>query len=262
MLALAETLVTAFCQALGFGGTERRPEVDVYALAERVGAEAKIEGGLHEDGRVEDSPLHTRIFLWSSPAETRRRFTLGHELGHLVLSDPRVFRMVQLELGDEGLHVERLCDAFAAELLMPRRWVARRYHDSEESLEALRDLAHEAGVSLSAGFIHLAGIQRWRSSLLYLNRDDWSCSVAGGPLKLRDVEVADDSLEFLRGLLPGKASRKRKIDPVSGDVELRMWDDFHRVSCELLPTKNGVWFLTVLPSRSRATAAASRRRAS
>jgi hypothetical protein len=251
MLALAETLVTAFCQALGFGGTQRRPEVDVYALAERLGAEARIERGLHEDGRVEDSPLHTRIFLWSSPAETRRRFTLGHELGHLVLSDPRVFRMVQLELGDKGLQVERLCDAFAAELLMPRRWVARRYHDCDESFDALRDLVDEAGVSLSASFIHLATIQRWRSSLLYLDRDDWSCSVAGGPLKLREVEVADDSLEFLQGLLPGKKSHKPKIDPVSGNVELRLWDDVHRVNCELLPTKNGVWFLAVLPSRRR-----------
>lgn len=251
MRALAETLVTAFCQALGFGGTQRRPEVDVYALAERVGAEAKIERGLHEDGRVEDSPLHTRIFLWSSPAETRRRFTLGHELGHLVLSNPRVFRMVQLELGDEAMDVERLCDAFAAELLMPRRWVERRYHDSEEGFEAVRDLVHEAGVSLSASFIHLAGIQRWRSSLLYLDRDDWSCSIAGGPLKQRDIEVADESLAFLRSLLPGTTSRRRKIDPVSGDVELRLWDDFQRVTCELLPTKNGVWFLAVLPSHSR-----------
>lgn len=248
MLALAETLVTAFCHALGFKGTKRRPEVDVYELAARAGAEAKIERGLREDGRVEDSPLHTRILLWSSPAETRRRFTLGHELGHLVLSDPRVFRMVQLELGDEGLQVERLCDAFSAELLMPRRWVARRYDGSEEGFDVLHDLTHEAGVSFSAGFIHLASVLHWRSSLLYLRRDDWSCTVTGGPQQLADVDVASRSINFLRGLIPRHADRKRKeFDSISSRLELHLWEDSYQVTCELLPTKNGVWFRAVLP---------------
>lgn len=254
MLALAETLVTAFCHALGFDGTKRRPEVDVYELAERVGAEAKIERGLGEDGRVEDSPLNTRIFLWSSPTESRRRFTLGHELGHLVLSDPRVFRMVQLELGDGRLQVERLCDAFSAELLMPRRWVARRYVGSDEELKVLRDLTQMAGVSFSAGFIHLASVLNWRSSLLYLNRDDWSCTVAGGPLQLSDVEVASPSIDFLRGLIPRHPNRKRaESDPVLGCLELRLWRGSHRVNCEMLPTNHGVWFLAVLPRPPKGT---------
>jgi hypothetical protein len=248
MLALAETLVTAFCHALGFKGTERRPEVDVYEIAKRAGAEAKIERDLYEDGRVEDSPLHTRIFLWNSPAEARRRFTLGHELGHLVLSDPRVFRMLQVELGDERLRVERLCDAFSAELLMPRRWVARRYAGSQEGLEPLRDLTDEAGVSFRAGFIHLASVLHWRSSLLYLHRDDWSCTVEAGPLQLTDVEVASDSIDFLRGLIPPSAGKKSKgIGSISSRLQLRLWEDSHQVTCELLPTTNGVWFLALLP---------------
>jgi hypothetical protein len=252
MLALAETLVTAFCKALGFDGTKRRPEVDVYELAKRVGAEATIERGLREDGRVEDSPLNTRIFLWSSPAEARRRFTLGHELGHLVLSDPRVFRLVQLELGDEGLQVERVCDAFAAELLMPRRWVAKRYHGAGEGFDALRDLTHEAGVSLSASYIHLSSVLSWRSSLLYLSRDDWSCAVTGGPLHTMNIEVAAPSLDFLRGLLPQyNPPKNEKLNSLSSRVELRIRDEFHRVSCELFPTNNGVWFLAVLPHRPK-----------
>lgn len=248
MLAIAETLVTAFCQALGFGGTKRRPEVDVFALAERAGAEARIERGLHEDGRVEDSPLHTRIFLWSSPAETRRRFTLGHELGHLVLSDPRVYRLVQVELGDEAMQIEKLCDAFSAELLMPQRWVAKRYDGAEEGFEALHDLSHVAKVSLSASFIQLSSILHWKSSLLYLRREDWSCTVAGGPLQLADVELDPSSIDLLRGLIPGDhGDREGGTDPVFERLDLRMWDDWHRIDCELRPTSNGIWFLANLP---------------
>jgi hypothetical protein len=254
MHALAETLVTAFCHALGFEGRKRRPKVDVYELAERAGAEARIEHGLHEDGRVEDSPLHTRILLWSSPAETRRRFTLGHELGHLVLSDPRVFRMVQLELGGKWLQVERLCDAFSAELLMPRLWVARRYVDSEEGFDVLRDLTHEASVSFSAGFIHLASVLRWRASLLYLRRDDWSCTVAAGPSQLEDVEIDSRSMDFLRSLTVRRGDRRREEhNSVSGSLVLRLWKDPHQISCELFPTRNGVWFLAVLPRPPRGT---------
>ncbi|HEX5376462.1 MAG TPA: ImmA/IrrE family metallo-endopeptidase [Solirubrobacterales bacterium] len=258
MNALAETLVTAFCHALGFEGRKRRPKVDVYELAERAGAEARIERGLHEDGRVEDSPLHTRILLWSSPAETRRRFTLGHELGHLVLSDPRVFRMVQLELGDKWLQVERLCDAFSAELLMPRRWVARRYVGTEEGFDVLRDLTHEADVSFSAGFIHLASVLHWRASLLYLRRDDWSCTVAAGPSQLADVEIDTHSMDFLRSLTVGHAGRRREeLDSVSGNLVLHLWKGSHQISCELLPTRNGVWFLAVLPRPPKETGPAN-----
>lgn len=248
MLALAETLVTAFCQALGFGGSQRRPEVDVFALAELAGAEARVERGLHEDGRVEDSPLHTRIFLWSSPAETRRRFTLGHELGHLVLSDPRVYRLVQVELGDQAMQIEKLCDAFSAELLMPQRWVAKRYDGAEEGFEALLDLVHLAKVSFSAGFIQLSSVLHWRSSLLYLRRDDWSCRVAGGPFQLADVELDPSSIDLLRGLIPRDIGDPLSGgDPISERLELHMWDDSHRIDCELLPTSNGVWFQAVLP---------------
>jgi hypothetical protein len=266
MLALAETLVAGFCQALGFDGTKRQPRVDVYELAERAGAEAKVERDLRQDGRVEDSPLQTRILLQSSPTTERRRFTLGHELGHLVLSDPRVFRMVQFELGDEGLQVERLCDAFAAELLMPRRWVAKRYDASEEGFEALRDLTRKAGVSFSAGYIHLAGVLHWRSTLLYLDRDDWTCSIAGSPLQpphqLPEVELGSDSLELLRDLLRLREHRgRRRSESTSARLELKVGDRPHReVAGELLPTPNGIWFLAILPQPSRPDGSSPSRR--
>jgi len=250
MLVLAETLVSAFCHALGFDGTKRRPRVDVYELAERAGAEAKIEQSLREDGRVEDSPMATRIFLWSTTAETRRRFTLGHELGHLVLSDPKVFRLVQLEFGGERFHVEHLCDAFSAELLMPRRWLSRRYEGAEEGLDVLNDLVHEAEVSYSAGFTRLTHVLQWHSSLFYLRRADWSLSLAGGSVRHADLELEPDSLTVLRGLRASSGRYEKYSDTASVSIEIRFEDDRHRLNCETLPTRNGIWLLAALPGHA------------
>jgi uncharacterized protein DUF955 len=251
MLDVAETLVAAFCRALGFDGVKRRPKVDIYQLAKQIGAEPRIDRGLRQDGKVEDLPLETRIFLQSSPTTERRRFTLGHELGHLVLSDPRVFRMVQFELGDEGLQVERLCDAFAAELLMPRLWVAKQYDGAEEGFDALRDLTRRAGVSISAGYIHLAEVLRWESTLIYLSRDDWTCSIAGSPQQssqLIDVELAHRSVTLLRDLPPFIDRSRRQFERVSASLELKVGDESqYEVTSELFPTPNGIWFMALLP---------------
>lgn len=248
MLVLAETLVTAFCHALGFDGIKRRPEIDMYELAERAGAEAKIEHEMREDGRVEESPLATRIILCSTPAEARRRFTLGHELGHLVLSDPRVFRLVQLEFEGERFQVEHLCDAFSAELLMPRKWLANRYERADERFDVLCDLAREAGVSYTAGFTRLATVLRWRSSLLYLRREDWTLTVVGGPLQLEGVELDSGALDTLRDLAPGPVNGRRgESKSLFEEVDLNLWDESHRLACELRPTRKGIWILVMLP---------------
>lgn len=243
MLALAETLVTAFCQALGFDGPKRRPEVDVYELAERAGAEAKLEETLREDGRVEDSQLQTRIFLWSASGEARRRFTLGHELGHLVLADPRVFRLVRREFGGKRFQVEHLCDAFAAELLMPQKWLMWRYRDEDEGFDVVHDLTREAGVSLLAGFTRLVAVLRWRSSLLYLCRESRSLTAVSGPSRPTKVEVHSET----PGKLLGFAASGRKSEPTTEDLSLRIEGRQHRLSCELRPTSKGIWLLAKLP---------------
>jgi hypothetical protein len=250
MLALAETLVNAFCHALGINGNKREPEVDPYELAKRAGAEARVEQALQEDGRMEESPLATRIVLWGNPAEARRRFTLGHELGHLVLSDPRVFRLVQLELGGKRFQVEHLCDAFSAELLMPRRWLVNRYTGSDERLDVLFDLSRMAGVSVTAGLIRLTSVLDWHSSLLYLRRGDSSLTVAGGPWQSARIRLNPPTLENLCHL-----QRQRRAPDANADrsrfqtVELRLGEQQRQLPCELRPTRKGIWIMAILPKK-------------
>jgi hypothetical protein len=91
---------------------------------------------------------HWRIVISADEPRWRQRFSLGHELKH-ILDDPvinRLHRHLAPDLREE--RAERLCNYFAACLLMPRPWVkhdwcgglqdisvlAKRYFVSEEAM--------------------------------------------------------------------------------------------------------------------------------
>jgi len=242
MLAIAETLVTAFCKTLDFSGDTRKPSVDVFDLAERVGAEAVVVRELPEDGRVEDSPYSTKIFLAGLPAKERRRFTLSHELGHLVLSDPKVFRLLRSSLHTDKLDVETLCDAFAAELLMPRKWVSRQYEDEPERLDVLYDVAERAEVSLAASAVRLKNVLGWQSSLLYFHRRrDWAPTIVAGRIPGHHIELSGKTASTLWALeTTGEAPAARRT------IELAVRGRQLRLRCEVRPTPSGVMCLAPL----------------
>jgi hypothetical protein len=145
LLALAEDEVAT---ALG-------PRRDSFAdLGVRViTAPMRASGGCMDGG---DGP---RILLKSSEPRLRRRFTALHELGHLLLMDERIVR--SRPLGIEAQ--ERLCDEFAARILIPRRELARYIATSGVPRgpgELLRACAHfQANIApmLLALRPHLAG---------------------------------------------------------------------------------------------------------
>jgi hypothetical protein len=85
-----------------------------------------------------------RIHYSAGMAAERERFTLAHELCHAIFASsgsgwPR--------RGDE---LERICELFAAELLMPRWAVDQLWSRERASVEAFRDCADGLGVSLTA----------------------------------------------------------------------------------------------------------------
>jgi IrrE N-terminal-like domain len=91
---------------------------------------------------------HYRIVICSNEPRWRQRFSLAHEYKH-VLDDPLIERLFT-HLDETGRHerAERLCNYFAACLLMPRVWIkrdwcaglqdilklARRYYVSTEAM--------------------------------------------------------------------------------------------------------------------------------
>lgn len=94
------------------------------------------------------TPSHWRIVIRSTDVRQRQRFSLAHELKH-VLDDPVIGHLFShLPTEQRGARAERLCNYFAACLLMPRPWLkhdwctgiqntpalARRYFVSTEAM--------------------------------------------------------------------------------------------------------------------------------
>jgi len=107
-----------------------RPPVPVDQIAESLNAiisfepfEGKddISGILYRDGK------NTIIGINSAHAQTRQRFSIAHEIGHLMLHDKELFvdKVVRVNFRDNksSLATDReeiQANTFAAELLMPK----------------------------------------------------------------------------------------------------------------------------------------------
>lgn len=99
--------------------------VPVERIARAIGVVVEYESGMVEDGRMDFHKDATgretpHIYVNSEQHINRQRFTIAHELGHLL--NPRHPKETQYRgrhVGRPALH-EREADAFAAALLMPK----------------------------------------------------------------------------------------------------------------------------------------------
>jgi Zn-dependent peptidase ImmA (M78 family) len=145
-----------------------QPPIPVERIASALGVNAIIGASLFEDGRLERRGGQTVIYVRSDSPASRRRFTIAHELGHLLLAEPAGPLVAQRLLRGGA---ERFCDRFAASLLLPAAWVRSRYGDGPQTLRLVRSLANQAEVSLSAALIRLHELAGWTRSLLRWQRD-------------------------------------------------------------------------------------------
>jgi hypothetical protein len=99
----------------------------------------------------------------------RLRFTLCHELGHLLLRTQ----------GITIRHEERWCNAFAEELLMPRAEIVRRYSNSDPSTAVIQNLSDRALVSFSAALVRLNSALNWNGGLVMFGKVGDSLCVTG-----------------------------------------------------------------------------------
>lgn len=111
------------------------PPVPVELIAKKMGVKLTFEpfegkddisGMLFRDGDI------SIIGINSTHPNTRQRFSIAHEIGHLVLHKKKLFidKVVRIDFRDitSGMAVDNheiAANAFAAELLMPRDFVLR-----------------------------------------------------------------------------------------------------------------------------------------
>lgn len=97
-----------------------------------------------------------RIGINADEPRNRQRFTLAHELKHVLDASHEAAIYGRLPAGPaRQRHIEAVCDHFAACLLMPRPWVKRAWGSG---LQDLADLARHFEVSQAAMLIRLQAL--------------------------------------------------------------------------------------------------------
>jgi Zn-dependent peptidase ImmA (M78 family) len=160
---------------LRLGKVEREP-VPVRQLAKLAGALVR-RGTLPEDlsGFLLRQAGGTIVGVNTDHSETRQRFTIAHEIGHLVLHPQQSYvdrRFFPVHFRDERSSraedlVEIQANQFAADLLMPKRLleaaVGRKGIDIEDQPEVDR-VAQRFGVSTQALTYRLINLQLAKST--------------------------------------------------------------------------------------------------
>jgi len=94
-------------------------------------------------------PIAPLIFVNTRGSVARSIFTTAHELGHILIAEDA---LDSDPLADQDGSVERWCDRFAAELLMPREAFIADWHSSptRDLAERCQELARRYHVSARA----------------------------------------------------------------------------------------------------------------
>lgn len=144
------------------------PPVPQFVISSLPGIIVDWQADWPTSGMALQAGTHWRIVLDKSEPRQRQRFSLAHEFKH-VLDDPVIDRsQAHLRSERKARRAERLCNYFAACLLMPRPWVK---HDWYGGLQRARALARRYYVSEAAmsnrlrelGLVSLPGPQRTTS---------------------------------------------------------------------------------------------------
>lgn len=148
--------------------TNRLSGEPLEAMALRLGVSRIIEERMPFDGALYQLPHGERIIkLNSASPPARKRFTLAHEIGHLLLGKPGLRSSCGY-----NQELERKCDAIASELLMPTGEAVEYVKGlGKPSPEKLKLIAAKYSVSVQAAAIRVNGDFRiWKCCIGF-----WAC---------------------------------------------------------------------------------------
>ena len=134
---------------------DNKSVIDVINIANNLGftvSQAKFDRDI--SGMVKNSKEVKQIFINNQDIPSRQRFTLAHEIGHILLHHDNLdkdFDVVDYRNNGISNRKESEADSFAASLLMPKE----RAKNVWAFYEDVDDFAEEFGVSKMAASIRL-----------------------------------------------------------------------------------------------------------
>jgi Zn-dependent peptidase ImmA (M78 family) len=142
------------------------PPVDVHALAAIYAKVLILRLPVDLDGasiNLKVPGTRPTIVLNQRRPSRRQRFTLAHELGHVLIPWHIGTIADEIDLADDGLdgsywNLEGEANRFAAELLMPDGWVRAEISSRTNPCEIVDAVAESADVSADAALIRINGL--------------------------------------------------------------------------------------------------------
>lgn len=140
-------------------GVSQPNEIDLEAIAWYLGVQIKYRNLNGCEARIAGDMTRAIISVRANASPTRRRFSIGHELGHWRHHRGRTLICRPEDIGEEGqgkLQTERVADQYAADLLMPFYLfapIARTYRTL--TWEAVIELADRFTTSITSTAIRI-----------------------------------------------------------------------------------------------------------
>jgi Zn-dependent peptidase ImmA (M78 family) len=219
-LDLVALVSEAFLRRFGLDSRERLAEI-----AEEIGIEVLYRPAESFDGallRIRDAQRGYIVINSRIREESRRRFTLAHEIGHFVLPGQQEVsapcKQQRIENWDADLYRPELeANRFAAEILMPRGLMAE-FVQSEPSLESIRSIAKLCGTSLTASAVRLITLTPHRAAVVWSQDQKilWSKLSEGFVRWIRKGEVRENSFA-------GQYYRKQSVPDQLAPVPASAW---------------------------------------
>lgn len=154
-LSVAEQLLSSF-------GVDHPAQIDVEAIAWACGAEVRYADLDSCEARIIGFGDRAIITVRNSSGWPRKRFSVGHELGHWRWHRGRSFVCRSDDIGSQSrdpLHPERVADQYAADLLMPgyllKPLVGRMKRPCFEEIDALSQQFHTSRTAMAIQVIKL-----------------------------------------------------------------------------------------------------------
>jgi len=157
--------------------------IDLERFAQRLNVKEMYSDDLPFSGELRRNGEGYDIVYSSHLSTERKRFTIAHELGHALLETSGK------GAPKHGVELERICDKFAAEILMPTQHF-RASCGKIPSVEKVVHLANLYQTSLSATAIRCAEL--FKATVFEVNGDfvTWGFGIVQkGPLARKDPSL-------------------------------------------------------------------------
>jgi hypothetical protein len=218
-----------------------KPPVDIARLVQRYANLKEAKFPVDVDGICLDLKTpgkRPRVIVNSNRSENRMRFTLAHELGHIIIPWHTGCIIDETEIDGSGGYweMEKEANRFASELLMPEAWVRELFEEASDTLNVLECVMREGVVSAQAATIRLMNVLPAGHIVAHVNRGV-VVTAARSPGTLANPPPVGGSAE-IESVFPWAEYKQRTIEsrhyvcwtfssdtPMPGRQTAREWRD-------------------------------------